>query len=388
MRTSDRQATSAVRHVVIIAADAARLVDDQRPLIAEIRRRRHRVTCLVQQCAAGDGEALAVLKAEVVQAPQLTAAGRGLIRGLTARRTLTLRMMALGPQAALILDDVDPAGLTAGLVRAGADRIVVALGDLPRGPLEYGREGFGRSALRSVRLGLRHAAEVLVEQSHEAARLGAAGVLPPGCTPRVGPTAGVDCSAVPDPSPCPVVGSADRAVRMLVWVQRGTERGAAEAAVTAAAAASDRVELVVGGPYARALGVERANATTLAPHIPLDEAVASVHAVISAGHGRGLPPVAAAALAAGRAIIAPAMRGARLAVDDGVNGMLSPPGDAAALAAAIDAVARRPDLAAMGRASRAKAERMFSAGAIVAGLCDALGLPAARAGSPALVRAA
>lgn len=378
---TSRQATSAVRHVVIIAGDAARLVDEQRLLITEILRRRHRVTCLVQQCAPGDGEALAALHADVAVVPQLSATRHGLIRGLSARRAVALRIMALAPKAALVLDDVDPAGLTVGLVRAGADRIVVALGDLPRSAAGRSRDDIDRDALRAARLGLRHVSEVLVERSHEAHRLREAGVLPPECTVRVGPIAGVDCSDEPVPLPAP----GERPVRMLVWVQRKSDQGEADAAV---AAASDRIELIVGGTHARALGLDRRRANVLAQHITLAAAVATVDAVIATGARSDLPPVVAAALAAGRAIIAPAVRGVRLAVDDGVSGMLVPPGDRAALAAAITALSRRPDLAAMGRASRSKAERIFDAKPILADLCDALGLPTARAGSPALVRAA
>ncbi|MBV1695198.1 MAG: glycosyltransferase [Hyphomicrobiales bacterium] len=381
---TSRQATSAVRHVVIIAGDAARLVDEQRLLITEILRRRHRVTCLVQQCAPGDGEALAALHADVAVVPQLSAARHGLIRGLSARRAVALRMMTLAPKAALILDDVEPAGLTAGLVRAGADRIVVALGDLPRSAAGRSCDDIDRDALRATRPSLRHVSGVLVERSHEAHRLREAGVLPPECTVRVGPIAGVDCSI--DPAPLPAPGN--RPVRMLIWVQRQSDQAEAEAAVAAAAAASDRLEVIVGGPHARALGLDRRQPTILAQHIPLDTAVATVDAVIVTGVRSELPPLVATALAAGRAIIAPAVRGVRLAVDDGVNGMLVPPGDRAALAAAIDALSRRPDLAAMGRASRSKAERIFDANPILADLCDALGLPTARAGSPALVRAA
>jgi hypothetical protein len=379
-----RQATSGVRHVVLIASKAARLADEQRLLITEILSRRHRLTCVVQDCAQSDGEALAALHADVAVVPQLSATRHALIRGLAARRAVALRMMALAPNAALILDDVEPSGLTAGLVRAGADRIVVALGDLPRNPATLGGDDLDRGALRAVRRSLRHVSGVLVEGSHEAHRLRDAGVLPPGCAVRVGPIAGVDCRT--GPAPLPATGA--RPARMLVWVQRQADRVDAAAAVAAAAACSDRIELVVGGPHARSLGLDRRQATSLAPNVPLETAIATVDAVIVASAESGLPPLVAAALAAGRAIIAPAARGVRGAVDDGVNGMLVPPGDRAALAAAIDAVARRPDLPAMSRASRVKAERSFDANPILADLCNALGLPSARAGSPARVRAA
>lgn len=384
MRNNGRPATSAVRHVLLITTDAARLVGEQRLLITEILRRRHRVTCLVQHCAPADGAVLAALRTDVAVVPQLAATGQGMLRGLAARRTMGLRMMALAPKSALILDDVEPSGLTASLVRAGADRIVVALGDLARSVVEPDAKGPDRSARRTLRLGLRHATHILVERSHETLRLREAGVLPPLCSVRAGPIAGIDCDA--EPAVAPATGR--RPVCMLLWVERHCDRNEAEAVMAAAAVASSPIELVVGGLQAGPLGLARGHASLLAPHTPLATAIAAADVAVVAGAGLGMPPEIAAALSVGRAIIAPAVRGMRLAVDEGVNGMLFPPGDQAALAAAVDAVARRPDLAAMGRASRAKAERIYASRPVLADVCDALGLPPARAGSPALTRAA
>jgi glycosyltransferase involved in cell wall biosynthesis len=67
------------------------------------------------------------------------------------------------------------------------------------------------------------------------------------------------------------------------------------------------------------------------------------------------------AMAAGRPVIATAVDGNVDQVADGVTGLLVPPGDAKALAAAMDRLARDPDGAReMGRRGRERAEREFS----------------------------
>jgi glycosyltransferase involved in cell wall biosynthesis len=81
------------------------------------------------------------------------------------------------------------------------------------------------------------------------------------------------------------------------------------------------------------------------------------------------------ALACGRPIITTDIPGCRETVDVRVNGLLIPPRDTDALAAAICNVIDRPELlASMARASRLKAERLFDVREVNALLRDALGL--------------
>jgi glycosyltransferase involved in cell wall biosynthesis len=71
--------------------------------------------------------------------------------------------------------------------------------------------------------------------------------------------------------------------------------------------------------------------------------------------------VAREAMAYGRAVVASAVGGLRDAVDDGVNGLLVPPRDVAALRAAIERLLADADLRErLGRAAREKALREWS----------------------------
>ncbi|MFM9941897.1 MAG: glycosyltransferase [Hyphomicrobiaceae bacterium] len=103
--------------------------------------------------------------------------------------------------------------------------------------------------------------------------------------------------------------------------------------------------------------------------------IGAAHVVVHASISEGMPGPLLEALAMGRPVIACDIPGSRQTVDERVNGVLVPPGDAAALAVAMESFLKRPDLiAAMSRAGRAKAERMFDEQAVVAQMLAALEL--------------
>lgn len=89
----------------------------------------------------------------------------------------------------------------------------------------------------------------------------------------------------------------------------------------------------------------------------------------------GLPQSAVEALASGRPIVTTDVPGCRETVLDGENGLLVAPRDVAGLAAAMERLARDPDLRGrMGAASRALAERRFDAGLVNRQLFGVLGI--------------
>jgi glycosyltransferase involved in cell wall biosynthesis len=94
-------------------------------------------------------------------------------------------------------------------------------------------------------------------------------------------------------------------------------------------------------------------------------AAADVMAVPSvvdrAGNVDGLPNAMLEGLASGRAVVASRVAGIPDVVEDGVNGLLVPPGDAPALAAALRRLAAEPETRArLGREARRRAEDRMS----------------------------
>lgn len=88
--------------------------------------------------------------------------------------------------------------------------------------------------------------------------------------------------------------------------------------------------------------------------------LAAADLVLLPSHVEGLPAALLEAMAARRAVVATAVGGVPEAVTNGVEGTLVPPARPDRLAAAVDELLRRPDVAAaMGERGRARVEREF-----------------------------
>jgi glycosyltransferase involved in cell wall biosynthesis len=122
-----------------------------------------------------------------------------------------------------------------------------------------------------------------------------------------------------------------------------------------------RLEIVGDGPdraELEALASERSQLLGERSDVPDLLARASVFVLSS--HSEGLPISVLEALAAGLPVVASDVGGVRELVEDGVNGVLVPPGDAVALAAALTRLVADADLRrTMGAASRSRAEKLF-----------------------------
>ena len=107
----------------------------------------------------------------------------------------------------------------------------------------------------------------------------------------------------------------------------------------------------------------------------LRSALGRAHVYVYPSHSEGMPASVLEALASGRPVITSDTPGCRDTIDATVNGFLVPRGDVGALAAAMRAILKRPDLIpSMARASRLKAERRFDVRDVNQALFEALDL--------------
>jgi len=95
----------------------------------------------------------------------------------------------------------------------------------------------------------------------------------------------------------------------------------------------------------------------------------TIYAFTSRNEGFGLTLIEA--MAAGNALVAARAGAAEFVVEDGVTGVLTPPGDVDALAAALEPLMRDPALAVtMGQRARARVEEKFSLDAEANAIAD------------------
>jgi glycosyltransferase involved in cell wall biosynthesis len=94
--------------------------------------------------------------------------------------------------------------------------------------------------------------------------------------------------------------------------------------------------------------------------------LAGLRVAVLCSHAEGMSNALLEYMAAGRAVVTTAVGAAPDLVEDALHGLLVPPGDAEALAGAIDRLLRDPPLAArLGRAARARALERYSRAAMV-----------------------
>lgn len=357
-------AGSAVKRVAVLAPDATSLMRSRSDLLRAIAGRRHAVTCLVPQDAAGRAGLAAWAAAEGLRVIAVPAAGGGFLRERAPASAIAGLLLDLEPHVVLVYG---PSGRAAAHALAAAKAhpphlvlMLTRLDDADRAPV---RRLLGRRDLPRA-LGLAHA--IVVHNREDAATLTSTGALAAARAATVVPGAGVDLERFTvSPLPPPSAGLT------FLCIARRDERSGVREFCEAARLVRQRApqaRFVLAGPDGIGPGaVDAARLEAGAGDVELHGDVADVRPLLAACHvvvvpsrSEGMPRVLAEALSCGRPVIASDIGGCRDAVDERVNGILVPPGDAAALAAAIESVLKRPDLIpAMSRASRLKAERRF-----------------------------
>jgi glycosyltransferase involved in cell wall biosynthesis len=180
----------------------------------------------------------------------------------------------------------------------------------------------------------------------------------------------------------------DKPLRLLA-VGRLVEKKGFDILIAAAAQLSLPFQLrIVGeGPERRRLegliaeaGLEgRVTLCGARTHMELPHEYANAHAIIapsvidSTGDRDGLPNVILEAMASGRAVIASDVSAIGSAITNCETGILTPPGDPASLASAIERIAGNVSLRAdLGRRARMRIERDYEIGRCAGRFCDLL----------------
>jgi glycosyltransferase involved in cell wall biosynthesis len=205
---------------------------------------------------------------------------------------------------------------------------------------------------------------------------------------------GVDCAAIRA-----AVGVRRPQQGRLVYVGRLADKKGVDVLVEALARLDGaHLDVIGDGPdraaleaQARRLGVEdRVRFLGKLPRADVLSALATAHLVVipsrvgAGGDMDGTPVVLCEAMAAGVPVVASDLGGLGECIDDGVDGLLVPPGDVDALAAVLSqALAGGVDLAALGEAAADTAQRTLDIAEVGAAYAEVFDAAIRRDGDPA-----
>jgi glycosyltransferase involved in cell wall biosynthesis len=377
--TGRGQPRSALRRVALVGPSAAGLVRLRGALIRDLVAARHPVLCLVPDLTPRWSAAIAELGAEAGEYPLRT----GGVHLLADRQSITALAARLADWRAQVVMGYHPKPmLLAALAgqRAGAERIVALVSSLGDALLDGADPpGWGWRRLYRSGLGASHA--VVFHNPNDGRTLVELGLLEHDTPSVVVAGAGVDIAGS-EAQPMPphddglvflMIAALDRLKGVIEYCEaarRVRERSPGTrfrlaGSSGAGATALSRGDLAAYAGVVEVLGDVEDTASLLA----------ACHVFVLPSYAEGMPRAVLEALAAGRPILTTNVAGCRETVDERINGVLVPPRDAAALAAAMESFIARPDqLASMARASRAKAERRFDERTVNSALFEVLGL--------------
>jgi glycosyltransferase involved in cell wall biosynthesis len=370
---SRQTAASGVQRVALVGASATDLLDLTQTLIRRIVDLRHKPHCLAADLPDDVRPRYGALGATIGHLP-LEATNGSPLAWFRRRRRTRATFRTLAPHAVATFDLPSAAAVAPAARRAGVGRIVAVLphvldADTPQE--------------EQLRRALNGATEIVVSTPEDRRRLEGSPWLKAGLRISVSPQAGIDLARVAA-ARVPFVSSGVAFLltapqHSLVALETYCEAAHRVATVSATArfhvlgALPDGPDRILAeAALRRAPGVVR-----LFDRLDPTEAIAQTHVYVHTDPAPRLTSNLLTALAIGRPAIVADVPGPRDCVDEVVNGLRVPPGNAKALAEAMLVVLRRADLlAAMGHASRLKAERRFSATAVHGAIIAALGLDA------------
>jgi glycosyltransferase involved in cell wall biosynthesis len=373
----------AAKTVAIVGPSAASLAVAAGPMIYEIAMRGNRVVCFAPALDEASKRTFARLRVQFRELPGFRqgfsplADQRSVFRLASAFREIRPDIVAAySPKGAVL------AGLAGRL--AGVKRHVAMIGELGRAFAEA-PDRASASARRMQRsllqLAFRVSDTAVFFNEENYKLLHQHGMLPARLRQFPMNGSGIDLRHFPQ-APLPPL---DRGVMFLFAGPLDRRLGIAEycEAARLLQAKPGNYKCLVAGPE-----VKGANRFSLAelkryrdvvqylgPQADPRPYMARTHVFVLPARGDAIPHALIEALAMGRPVITSTSRGCRVVVKEASNGLLVPPGDAAALAGAMARLLQRPDLIpSMSRASRQLAERQFDSRRINALLLSALDL--------------
>jgi glycosyltransferase involved in cell wall biosynthesis len=355
------------KRVAIVAPTGRSIAKARDGLIRELVAHRHSVLAVAPEMSAADEIALKALGAE----PRVFQVKPPMLRALSEHN----EARAL---AALLADWQPHVVLSSGGRLGPLGAIAARKAGVPHRILLV--NGLSGPEARALAKGMKSATAAMFHNGDDLAAATAAGSLPSGLATSVVAGGGVDLAAF-QPQPLPgldtglvfaMVSRIDRAHGVLDFCE----------AARRVRAHSATARFFLAGPIAPGADIGAKDIEAFADAVTylgdLDDVrplLARAHVLVYPSHREGMPRAVLEALAAARPVIATDVPGCRATVDERVNGCLVPPGDAAALASAMQSFLKRPDLIpAMSRASRAKAERLFDARSVIRDTLTALGI--------------
>lgn len=378
-----RSRPGTAKRAAIIGPDWRSMARLRGDLIAHLGEQGHRVLCLAPFDPHEDATSthvgrLEALGAECSSYPLHTRDLRLVADGRTVL-TLARKLAEWSPHAVLAYQ---PKPMLLGALaarRARVPRIVALVAGL--GPELGARDGPGWRWRRLARAGLRTSSAIVFHNATDERQLRDFGLLPATAITRVVPGAGVDLdhhAAQPLPP-------SRHGLTFLMLAPLQCEKGVL-AFCTAARqvrAWHPEARFILAGPDGSGPGaLTRGDLDPFAgcvevrgDHHDVRPLFAEAHVAVLPSVREGMSRSLLEALANARPIITTDVPGCRETVDERINGILVPPQDADALAAAMRHMIRRRELLpAMARASRLKAERLFDVRYVNAALTTLMGL--------------
>lgn len=369
------------RRVAVIAPDARRLIERRAPLLRAIVAAGHDLLCVTGAAGKLEPPVFAAIGA-AHDSVDFNGAALAPLGDRAAASALAATLAHWRPSA-VVSFGLKPSVLTARALRSLDVARHVAV--LPR--LDSLETTPALGTRWAVRRAMRQVDAVAVYNGAQRDLLARHALVPAGRAVVVTPGAGVDLAhffALPLPDleqglVFTLIADAPRRDKGIVEFCEAAQRVKAKA---------PRARFMLALGEATALGLDPAVHIAQADLAKYQDAVEIVDAnvdwreLLSATHVLVAPALAegfahevAAALACGRPAITSDVAGCQGLVDERVSGVVVPPGDVLALAAAIESFLRRPDLIPwMAQASRHKAERRFGCAGVNATMLALLNL--------------